>query len=438
MATFNYKAKDVKGAIVEGTMDADGRGAVVTRLQQMGFFPIAITGGGGATPKRAEAPKAAAKPTAGPARKGAATRVAAPGGAKKGFDGLFKRRGIGTPEIAALNRQVADLIGAGIPLVKALAIIQRQTENEKLKEIITQILDDVQSGSTFADSLKKHPTVFSKLYVAMVKSGEAGGMLDEVLNRLADMSESEEQLRGKVKAALAYPAVMVFAGSGAIFVMFSYVIPKITGTFEQLGQALPGPTQLLITISHFTQHYWYVILLLIVVLVGGAMQFLNTVEGRSMWHSAQLRIPVIGPLIQKREVARFTRTLGSLLRNGVSILSALDIVREVLDNTVFKAEVHNVIEEITQGSSVAKPLSGSNVFPAIAVNMIAIGEETGRLPEVLLRISDSFEAQVDRSVRAMTSLIEPLIIVVMGLIVGFIVIAMMLPIFSLDPSGGGK
>jgi type II secretory pathway component PulF len=271
----------------------------------------------------------------------------------------------------------------------------------------------------------------------MVKSGEAGGMLDEILQRLADFSEQEEQLKGKIKSALAYPAVMVFAGSVAVFVMFTYVIPKITQTFEQLNQTLPGITQLLITISSVMQQYW-----MFVLLAGGvagvmAWQFVKSAEGRAMWHRWQLQLPLIGPLVQKREVARFARTLGSLLRNGVSILVALEIVKEVLDNTVVRAEVERVVDEITQGSSVAAPLRDSAVFPAIAVNMIAIGEETGRLPEVLLRVSESFEIQTERTVRTLTSLLEPLIILAMGCVVGFIVIAMLLPIFSLDPSGGG-
>ncbi len=443
MPTFNYKAKDQKGSTVEGVMDADGRAMVVSRLQQMGYFPIQVTSGGGSGGgTQLKTTRLIKKPSATDLKRDTKSKTAAKakpaprkGPAAAQQPGLFQRR-LNSADIASFNRQVADLIGAGIPLVKALGILQKQTANEELRQIINKVLEDVQGGSTFADSLRSHPRVFSKLYVAMVKSGEAGGMLDEVLNRLADLSESEEQLKGKVKSALAYPAVMVIAGSGAIVVMFTYVIPKITGTFDALGQALPGPTQLLINASNFSQNYWYIILLLLAVVASGLYSFARTPEGRLLWHRTQLRLPVFGPLIQKREVARFARTLGSLLRNGVSILSALDIVREVQENDVFRAEVEKMIEEITQGSSVAKPLSGSAVFPPVAVNMMAIGEETGRLADVLIRISESFEGQVDRSIRALTSLIEPVIIVVMGLIVGFIVIAMLLPIFSLDPTGG--
>lgn len=422
-------------------MEADGRAAVVTRLQQMGYFPISInqgikrggkvvTSGGGAAAKKTTTAAGAAK-----------SRAAAPKDVKKGGGESFmdywnSRRGISSGDIAGFNRQLADLLGAGIPLVKGLAILNKQTANEKLREIIFSILDDVQGGATFADALAKHPKVFSKLYVAMVRSGEAGGMLDEVLQRLADFSEQEEQLRGKIKSALAYPVVMVIAGSVAVFVMFSFIIPRITSTFEQLNQALPGITQLLITISDATQEYWLIGLAVLVVLTVVVWQFVQSTEGRAMWHRAQLSLPLMGPLVQKSEVARFARTLGSLLRNGVSILVALEIVKEVLNNQVVRGEVEKVVEEITQGSGVAQPLKNSKVFPPIAVNMIAIGEETGRLPEVLLRVSESFESQVERAVRTLTSLLEPLIIVIMGAVVAFIVIAMLLPIFSLDPSGG--
>ncbi len=442
MATFTYKAKDKSGSIVEGNMDADGKAAVVSRLQQMGYFPMRIVPAGAAgkaAPKTSGTSKS--KTAIGFGRKKATASsssrskaVAKPTGSS-GFSGF--RKGLKAADIASFNRQLADLIGAGIPLVKALGLLGKQTQNEELHGIIMKVLEDVQEGATFADALSKHERVFSKLYVAMVRSGEAGGMLGEVLNRLADLSESEEQLKGKIKSALAYPAVMVLAGSGAVFVMFSFVIPKITGTFEQLNQALPAPTEILIRISEFTQSYWYLVLGGLALLIMGTYQFINTAEGRAMWHRLQLKLPVFGDLIRKREVARFTRTLGSLLRNGVSILTALEIVKEVQENTIFKEEVEAVVEEITQGASMAKPLTGSAVFPPVAINMIAIGEETGRLPDVLLRISDSFEGQVDRSVRALTSLIEPVIIVVMGIVIGFIVIAMLLPIFSLDPTGGG-
>ena len=430
MPQFIYKAKDKKGEAVDGVIEAEARSAVITRLQQMGYFPVSIEVGqrkGGkvvardANPSRSKTSisKIAVKP-----------KVKAPGSGMS-----FRRRRVSTSDVASFNRQMADLLGAGIALVKALTILSKQTESEEMRRIILEINSDVQGGATFADALAQHPKIFSKLYVAMVRSGEAGGMLDEVLTRLADFSEQEEQLRGRIKAALAYPVVMIVAGGGAVFVMFSYVVPKIVGTFRELNQTLPMMTQILIKISDFAQQYWWAVIAALVVFSGSFWRFTQSDEGRVLWHRFQLNVPLFGDLVRKREVARFTRTLGSLLKNGVSILTALGITREVVNNTLVRQEVDRVIEEITQGAGIANPLKDSNIFPPVTVNMMAVGEETGQLENVLLRISDSFEMEVDRKVKTLTSLIEPLIIVVMGLIVGFIVISMLLPIFTLDPSG---
>lgn len=428
MPTFSYKAKDKKGKLTEGVMEGDARGAVVQRLQQMGFFPISIhqvTKKGGKIQSAAPAKKSVTLP-----KLGQKSQQASSGG------GFSFGKQIGSADVANFNRQLSDLLGAGVPLVKGLAILNKQTQNEKLQGVIADILDDVQGGATFADALAKHPKIFSKLYVAMVRSGEAGGMLDEILERLADFSENEEQLKSKIKSALAYPVVMCIAGSIAILVMFAYVIPKITETFEELGQTLPGITLVLIQISDFTQDYWWLVVGGIIFGGIGFWQFVQSPEGKRIYDNSVVKVPVMGTVVKQREVARFSRTLGSLLKNGVNILGALEITREVLNNTVFQNDVDQIMEEITQGSSVAKPLKHSPVFPQVAVNMIAIGEETGRLPDVLLRISESYETHAERTVRTLTNLIEPLIIVTMGMIVGFVVIAMLLPIFSLDPSGG--
>ncbi|MCB2154236.1 type II secretion system inner membrane protein GspF [bacterium] len=431
MPQFIYKAKDKKGASVEGVIEAEARSAVITRLQQMGYFPVSIESG---QRKGGKIVSTESKPS----RSRTSVSKIAPKPKEKAASGggmSFRRKKVKTADVASFNRQMADLLGAGIALVKALTILGKQTENEELREIILEINSDVQGGATFADALARHPKIFSKLYVAMVRSGEAGGMLDEVLLRLADFSEQEEQLKGRIKSALAYPVVMIVAGGGAVFVMFAYVVPKIVATFRELNQTLPMMTQILIKISDFASHYWWAVISALILLAGGFWRFTHSDEGRVLWHRLQLKIPVLGDLVQKREVARFTRTLGSLLKNGVSILTALGITREVVNNTLVQQEVDKVIEEITQGAGIARPLKDSAIFPPVTVNMMAVGEETGQLESVLLRISDSYELEVDRRVKTLTSLIEPLIIVVMGLIVGFIVISMLLPIFTLDPSG---
>jgi len=416
MPTFTYKAKDAKGALIQGAMEADGRQMVVTRLQSMGLFPMTIEGSAAAK---------GAKPKAG---------VLAQFETIRGTGGRIR-----TSDMASFNRQMADLLGAGVPLVKALSILVSQTPNLRLREILGEVNSDVQGGDTFAKALSKHARVFSPLYVAMVRAGEAGGMLDAVLQRLADFSEQEETLKGKVKAALAYPVIMILAGAGAITVMMTVVVPKIVKIFAELNQALPLPTQMLLSFTNFLSARWWLMLLVLGAIVLGLWRFLRTDEGRRLWHRSQLRLPLFGPIIQKKEVARFARTMGALLHNGVPILSALDIVKEVASNVLVKDEVDVITDNVTQGAGVARALKGSKIFPATVVNMINVGEETGRLDGVLTKVADSYEVEVDRSVKTLTSLIEPIIILVMAVVVGFIVISMLLPIFTLDPtatSGG--
>ena len=406
MPSFLYKAKDQKGEPIQGTMEAEAHTVVTNRLQSMGYFPILV--------KAEESKKKK----------------------REGFGPLFGRR-VRNVDITAFNRQLADLLSAGIPLVKALGILMNQTPNEHLKEIISSVGNDVQGGDTLATSLSKHPKYFSKLYCAMVRAGEAGGMLDNILERLADFSEMEDEIRSKIKSAMAYPLVMTVAGIGAVIILITVVIPKIMKIFTDLHQALPLPTQILINIMNFLNDRWW---LLLGALIGGGVffyKFIKTDEGGKLWDAFQMKVPLVGDVLRKRQISQFARTFGSLLKNGVSILSSLEIVKEVLSNRLFQEEVEKISDNITQGSGIAAPLKGSKIFPPVVVNMMAIGEETGRLHEVLLRIANSYEIEVDRSVKTLTSLIEPLIILVMGLVVAFVVISMLMPIFTLDPTSGG-
>lgn len=450
MPSFSYKAKDSKGAMVQGVMDADGRPAVVARLQAMGLFPVLIEGGGGAGApakgKSAAGGAAAGGSTSGGAKGGLGGGGSAGGGAAAAGGGALAALGqrltssggqrIRQSDLVSYNRQIADLLSSGVPLVKALSILVGQTTNIALREILSQVNSDVQGGATLALAMSKHPKVYPPLHVAMVKAGETGGMLDQVLLRLADFSEAEEATRGKVKSALAYPAIMIFAGIGAVTVVMTVVVPRITTVFASLNQALPLPTQILITISNFLGQKWWLILGALAVAVVAVLKWIDSPEGRKVWHRLQLTLPVVGPLFQRKEVAQFARTLGSLLHNGVPILQALDIVREVANNVHMKAEIENIAENVTQGAGVARALKGSTIFPPVVVSMINVGEETGHLDRSLLKVAESNEREVDRSVKMLTSLIEPIVIFIMALVVGFIVISIMLPIFSLDPSAG--
>lgn len=406
MATFVYRAKDEKGEIIQGTMEADARQAVASRLQTMGYFPLNIA-------DDTKAQKASA-----------------------GFFKNMRAARVRTADLTALNRQLADLISAGVPLVKALNVIVSQTANEALRTIVSQISQDVQGGDTLAKAMSKHPKAFSKLYVAMVRAGETGGMLEGVLERLADFAEAEQQLRGRVQAILIYPAIMVVVGIAAVSVLMIAVMPKIIGIYTDMNQTLPSITYALIGISNFFGKFWWAVLAAIGGLITGAWYALKNEQVKTTLDTWVLRVPVFGSVVQKREVARFARTFGALLRNGVSILPALEIVIEVMTNNFVQAEVSQIPQNISQGAGVASPLRDSKVFPPVVVNMIAIGEETGRLADTLLRVANSYEIEVDRSIQSLVSLIQPLIILVLGVVVGFIVIAMLLPIFSLDPSAG--
>jgi type II secretion system protein F len=404
---FAYKAKDTQGQLVTGLLEAESSANVIARLQTMGYFPMTVID----------------------SREGGAAAAAAAATA----DAHTKHKRVKINDMASFNRQLADLLSSGIPLVKGLSVIQNQTTNPTLRMIITQITQDVSGGDSLAGAMSRHPRVFSKLYVAMIRAGEAGGLLDQVLQRLADFAESEAETKSKIKGALAYPAVMVFAGTGAVVILMTVVMPKIMKIYSDLNQELPSTTLALIGLSNMLRHYWYIF---IIVIASGIFIFwrtLNTKEGKRAFDAMLVKIPLLGDMIVKKEVANFARTLGSLLHNGVSILSALDIVHGVLTNQIVADEVATIPENVTQGEGVAAPLRKSKVFPPVVVNMMAIGEETGRLDDVLLKIAKSYDTEVERSVKTMTSLLEPLVILFMGVVVGFIVISMLLPIFSIDP-----
>jgi len=398
---FTYKAKDTSGQLVTGKLEAESTANVISRLQAMGYFPVAVQD---------------------------SKEAAASSGSRGG-----RQKRVSINDMATFNRQLADLLSSGIPLVKGLSVIQNQTQNLALREIIQQVTNDVSGGDSLAGAMSRHPKTFNKLFVAMVKAGEAGGLLDEVLQRLADFAESEAETKSKIKSALAYPVVMVIAGAGAVMVLLTVVMPKIMKIYEDLDQQLPATTVFLINLSTFLQTYWYVV---IGALIGTGFvlwRAKNTKEGRRAIDNFVIKIPILGPMIVKKEVANFARTLGSLLHNGVSILPALDITHGVLNNQIVADEVAKIPDNVTQGEGIAAPLRKSTVFPPVVVNMMAIGEETGRLDNVLMKISRSYDTEVDRAMKTLTSLLEPIIILVMGLVVGFIVISMLLPIFSIDP-----
>jgi type II secretion system protein F len=405
MPIFTYKAKDRQGGPISGSLEAESRAAVATRLQSMGLFPVDIAG------DESES--------------------------KGSFSSLRQRKvRIRTIDLTNFYMQMSDLIGAGVPLVKALSVVKNQTPNPSFAAILTQVNNDVQEGSTFAKALERHSDQFSNLAVALVRAGEAGGLLDETLRRVSDYAESEDELRSKIKSALAYPIIMIVLGISAIGVLMGYVMPKVMIVFDELNQTLPAMTVFVQQLSYFIADYWLALLVGLALAFLAGRRYIRTDRGAHQFHHFLLRVPVIGELILKREVAAFTRTLGALLGNGVPILNAIEISSEVLGLLPIRDDVKKIPESITQGKGMAPSLRESSIFPAVVVNMVAVGEETGQLPDVLLRVARSYETQVERQVKTLTSIIEPLIIVVLGFVVGFVVLALLLPIFSLDPSQG--
>ncbi len=401
MPRFVYKAKSNPKDIVEGAIEAENQDNAVTKLQQLGYFPISVYQEGMKSEKSAD------------------------------FSlGFFKK--VKAKDTGIFTRQLSDLLDSGLTILRALDVLHNQTENLNLKEIIQDLHNYVRDGGSFSEALSRHPKIFSNLYINMVKSGEVGGMLDAVLNRLADFAEKEEDVQGKIRASLAYPILLALLGTITIFVLLTFVIPRLVSMFTDIGQVLPLPTRILISVSGFFAGYWWLILAVIIIIVFSVRRRGRSREGRYALDLFKLNFPVLGDFIGKTEIARFGRTLGTLLGNGVSIIQSLDAVAEVAGNEVLRREVERMRKEVVEGSTLTKAIAKSRYFPEFVTNMIAVGEEGGQLEKSLFKVADSYERESDKTVKLMTTLLEPIMILVMGSIVGFIVISMLLPIFQIN------
>jgi general secretion pathway protein F len=345
---------------------------------------------------------------------------------------LPKRGRVKQRDLSILTRELATLISAGLPLDRALSVLSSLTDKEELKRTVGQILRAVQQGKSLAEALAEYPKIFPPLYVNMVKAGEVGGFLDTVLQRLAEYLERAQEVQDEIKSALAYPVILVIVGGVSVFFMFTYVLPKFAVIFADLGSALPAPTRLLLAISHGLRSYWWALPLVGVGAWVGMRQYLATPQGRFTWDRLRLRVVVLGPLLLKREVARFARTLGTLLKSGVPLLQGLEVVEAVVGNLMISRALKEVRVGVREGQGIAGPLGRSGVFPTLALQMVSVGEETGRLDEMLMRVAEYYERETYNQLRRLVSLVEPLLIVLMGLVVGFIVMAMLLGIFSMN------
>ncbi len=404
MPVFTYRAADRRGHTVDGVMEAPDARSVVERLQREAFYPIRV------------------EPHAERRRLGGA--LTAPS----------KR--VKPRELLAFTQQLATLFEAGLPLDRALTILEELAPTPRLKTIVTDLIHGVRGGSSLSDALMRHhPRPFARLYVNMVRAGEKGGVLDVTLRRLAEFLEARAAFRDAVVSALAYPLVITTVGAGAIVFLLTFVIPRFATIFQDLGQTVPLPTQILLAVSITARAYWWVAPPVILAMVLAWRVWTSSPEGKLAWDQTVLRLPIVGPLATKIETARFARTLGTMLKSGVPVLGAMAVVGDMMNNQAVAASVGRIAQDVKRGGTIAVSMRDHAPFPSLAVHMVRVGEETGRLEEMLLKVADTFETDVRTELKRVIGLLEPVIILVMGVLVAFIVVAMLLAIFSINEIG---
>ena len=403
MAVYAYKGVDARGKSVKGVRDADSAKALRGILKRDGVLATEIL-------EQSEAARKAARDIA--------------------FGRIFRR--VSQLDVAVATRQLSVLLRSGVPLVEALSALIEQLDHPELKNAFTDTRNQVNEGSTLANALKAHPKIFPSLYVNMVAAGEASGTLEEVLGRLAEFLDDQTRLQSKVRGALAYPIVMAVVVVLILFLMMSVVVPKVTAIFENFNQTLPWYTRLLIFVSDIFSNYWWLLAALLIGSIYWFRRWQATDEGRRKWDLFVLEIPLFGPLLIMVAVARFSRTLATLLASGVPVLTAMDITRNVLGNTELMRVVEDARTSVREGEGIAKPLRQGDRFPPIVTHMIAVGERTGQLEEMLIHVADAYDQQIEVRVGALTSILEPLLIVVMGAVVGGIAFAILMPLLQLN------
>jgi type IV pilus assembly protein PilC len=349
----------------------------------------------------------------------------------KGKDITLFESGPSAKDVVIFTRQFATMISAGLPLVQCLSILGNSVENKGFARILLDVKAKVETGETFADALRKHPKVFDQLFTNMIEAGEVGGILDKILERLADYNEKAMALKGKVKAAMVYPAIIMTVAVSVVIFLLVFVIPMFGKMFGDSGMALPWPTQIVLSASNFVIGYWYIVFVSPVILVGGFIYIRKTEKGNEVTDRIFIRIPVLGVLIQKVAVAKFTRTMGTLIASGVPIIEGLNITAKTAGQKVIEGAVLAIIDDIKQGKGLAEPLKEQGVFPSMVVQMIEVGEQTGALDAMMNKIADFYDSEVDTAVEGLTSMLEPMLMVFLGVVVGFVVIAMYMPIFKM-------
>jgi len=408
MPVYEYTALDRAGKNITGIIDADSSAAARQKLRISGKYPVQV--------------------------KETTTKVKQEQGAGFALPSIFNR--VSADDIHALTRQLATLLNAGIPLVAALDALMEQTTTPPLKKIVAQIKESVNEGNSLTASLSRHPKLFSNIYINMVRAGEESGSLDVVLERLADFGEHQQALKGRFQAALVYPIFMAIVGAGVLFFLLSFVVPNLTRIFTEMKQVLPLPTTILIWFSDFMRSYWWVIVAIIVAIIVAVKEAIKKPKGRYFWDILKLRLPVIGQINRKIALSRFGRTLGSLLQSSVPLITSLQIVRNIVNNVLIGDVIDEAMEDIQAGKSLNLALSRSEWFPPVFRQMVSVGEQSGDLEGMLHKIADAYEREVETRITGMTSLIEPVMILLMAVVVGFIVISILLPIFEMNQMVG--
>ena len=403
MPSYSYRASTAEGKIIESSMEAASEGTVSLKLQEMGLLPIHIG-------------------TAGRRESVFQRGVALP----------WKSKKVKTKDLMVFTHELRTLIHAGIPLDRCLTAVSRLSENPAMTEIIRDVLKEVKSGKSFSEGLAKYPDVFPKVYVSMVKAGESGGSLDEILGRLTTYIESKEELRSHIVGALIYPALLSIVGIFSVIILTVFVVPRFVVIFGDMGVALPLPMMVLNGVSQVLRGFWWLILALLFAAGYAVKHFRDSEEGRLKWDRKLLEIPLVGDVLRKVEVARFARTLGMLLRGGAPLLHSMTIVREIIGNQSIATMIDPIRSGIKKGEGIAQPMRQSGVFPPLAMHLVEVGEESGRLDDMLIQVADTYDIEVRNGIKGLITFFEPAIILFMGLVIGTIVVSMLLAIFSMN------
>lgn len=414
MAEFRYTALDGSGREVSGALQAEDRAGALARLKGMGMYPMVLDVAGG-----------------GSAAVSLGRSAAAAGEAPKGGFSLFAKK-VSTADLALFTRQLASLFNAGLNMARSLDTLIEHSDNATLRSALMQVRQGVQGGSTLWESLAEHPKIFSELYVNLVRAGEASGQLGNVLDRLADSLEQQQEQQSKLRSALAYPILLVCAGFSAVLFILIFLVPRFSKIFASLNRPLPAPTKALLAIQGFVSQWGWLVAILVVALVFAFKQWDQTEKGGLFLDRIRMRIWLLGSLIHKEAVSRFCRTMATLVQGGVPILTSFEVAERAVGNRVLRQAIDQVRSAVREGESLAEPLQRTGVFPKLVTNMIAVGEETGNLQEMLNRIADAYDAEVNNRTRQLVSLVEPMVILFMGAIIGTIVVSMLVPVLELS------